>query len=85
MSSQESAPDREARRAPRETEVELFSLAGHDGHLREVNAAFAALLGLTESEVNGRSLLEFVHPDDIVQIVSGIAALGGWCRMPVSG
>ena len=55
--------------------MELFSLAGHDGHLREVNAAFAALLGLTESEVNGRSLLEFVHPADIVQIVSGIAAL----------
>lgn len=75
MSSQEAAPDRGARRAPRETEVELFSLAGHDGHLREVNAAFAALLGLTESEVNGRSLLEFVHPADIVQIVSGIAAL----------
>lgn len=75
MTGQPAAGDREGHRAPRETEVELFSLAGHDGHLREVNAAFAALLGLDEAAVNGRSLLEFVHPDDIVQIVSGIAAL----------
>lgn len=60
---------------PRETEVELFSLGGHDGYLREVNEAFATLLGRRTDEVNGRSLLEFVHPDDLVQIVGGIAAL----------
>lgn len=75
MSAHAAAGDRDSRRAPRESEVELFSLAGHDGHLREVNGAFAALLGLGEDEVNGRSLLEFVHPDDLVQIVSGMAAL----------
>lgn len=63
--------------APRNTEVELFSLAGHDGYLREVNEAFAALLGLTVEQVNGRSLLELVHPDDISQIVTGLAALEG--------
>lgn len=63
--------------ATRATEVELFSLAGHDGYLREVNAAFARLLGLPLAEVNGRSLLEFVHPDDLAQIVAGLAALQG--------
>ena len=63
--------------ATRATEVELFSLAGHDGHLREVNEAFARLLGLPLSEVNGRSLLELVHPDDLTQIVAGLAALEG--------
>ena len=60
---------------PRDTEVELFSLGGNDGFLREVNEAFATLLGRRTDEVNGRSLLEFVHPDDLVQIVAGIAAL----------
>jgi len=55
--------------------VELFSVAGADGYLREVNDAFAALLGLTPSEVSGRSLLELVHPDDIGGIVTGLAAL----------
>jgi PAS domain S-box-containing protein len=57
------------------SEVELFSVAGHDGFLREVNEAFARLLGLDPVEVNGRSLLELVHPDDIGDIVAGLAAL----------
>jgi PAS domain S-box-containing protein len=61
--------------AARDTEVELFSLGGNDGYLHEVNEAFSALLGRRSDEVNGRSLLEFVHPDDLVQIVAGIAAL----------
>ncbi len=59
----------------RDTEVELFSLGGHDSFLREVNEAFATLLGRRTDEVNGRSLLEFVHPDDLAQIVAGIASL----------
>jgi len=63
--------------ATRAAEIELFSLAGHDGHLREVNAAFARLLGLSTEEVDGRSLLELVHPEDIEQIVAGLAALEG--------
>lgn len=70
-----SATARNGLSVPRETEAELFSLGGHDGYLREVNEAFATLLGRRTDEVNGRSLLEFVHPDDLVQIVGGIAAL----------
>ncbi len=57
------------------TEIELFSLAGNDGQLREVNGSFAQLLGLTPQEVNGRSLLELVHPEDIAEVVSGLCAL----------
>ncbi len=75
MSPHLSATARNGLSVPRETEVELFSLGGHDGYLREVNEAFATLLGRRTDEVNGRSLLEFVHPDDLVQIVGGIAAL----------
>ncbi|HEX8496751.1 MAG TPA: EAL domain-containing protein [Actinomycetales bacterium] len=61
--------------AARAAEIELFSLGGRDGHLREVNASFARLLGLPVSAVNGRSLLELVHPDDLGDIVGGLAAL----------
>ncbi len=58
-----------------DTEVELFSLAGRDGYLRQVNDAFARLLGRTAAEVSRLSLLELVHPEDILQTVEGIAAL----------
>ena len=64
-------------RLTRSTEIELFSLAGHDGYLRETNEAFARLLGRPVAELDGRSLLELVHPDDVVGIVAGLAALEG--------
>ena len=50
-------------------------MAGHDGYLREVNEAFAALLGLSCAQVNGRSLLELVHPEDVAAVVVALAAL----------
>ncbi len=71
----DAAPPRDDAAAVRATEIELFSLAGHDGHLREVNEAFARLLGLEPSQVDGRSLLELAHPDDIGNIVAGLSAL----------
>lgn len=48
--------------APRETEVERFSLAGRDGYLREVDEAFATLLGLPGTDTcraAGRNTTEF--------------------------
>ncbi len=59
----------------REAEIELFSLAGNDGNLREVSASFAQLLGVSIEEITGKSLLELVHPEDIGNIVAGIAEL----------
>ena len=58
-----------------DTEVELFSLAGHDGYLHQVNTAFERLLGLLPGATEGRSLLEFVHPLDIPDVVAGFARL----------
>jgi diguanylate cyclase (GGDEF)-like protein/PAS domain S-box-containing protein len=63
--------------ATRAAEVELFSLAGHDGYLRGVNDAFERLLGIGPGELDGRSVLELVHPEDLSQIVAGLAALQG--------
>jgi PAS domain S-box-containing protein len=39
------------------------------------NQAFAALLGRRTDEVNGHSVLEFVHPEDLGQVVAAISAL----------
>ena len=58
-----------------DTEVELFSLAGHDGVLHQVNTAFERLLGVPPGGTEGRSLLEFVHPLDIPDVVAGFARL----------
>ncbi|MET0965091.1 MAG: diguanylate cyclase [Nakamurella sp.] len=75
MSPEPGPSTRDSLHTPAGTEVEFFSLGGHDGHLREVNEAFARLLGHGTEQVNGHSLLEFVHPEDLGQIVAGIAAL----------
>lgn len=68
---------RDAAAASRATEVELFSLAGNDGLLREVNGAFARLLGMSVDEITGCSVLELVHPGDLPEVVTGLAALEG--------
>ena len=57
------------------TEVELFSVAGLDGYLREVNAAFATLLGTDRISLEETSILELVHPHDVPAVVEGLAAL----------
>ena len=62
-------------RIAREAEIELFSLAGNDGNLREVSPSFAQLLGFPVEEIARKSILELVHPEDIESIVAGIAEL----------
>jgi diguanylate cyclase (GGDEF)-like protein/PAS domain S-box-containing protein len=59
----------------RGTEVELFSVAGVDGYLREVNERFASLLGVDAETLNDSSMLELVHPDDLPEVIAGLAAL----------
>ncbi len=75
MQADDIYPNRPGHEATAGTEIELFSVAGRDGHLRKVNEAFARLLGLSLAEANSRSLLELVHPDDVRGIVTGLAAL----------
>ncbi len=72
-SAETSPPD--VRSVSHALEVELFSVAGLDGHLREVNEPFATLLGLSTGEAQDRSLLELVHPDDLAAVVAALAAL----------
>jgi diguanylate cyclase (GGDEF)-like protein/PAS domain S-box-containing protein len=60
-------PPREARRQFRrafENAATGFSITSADGRLLEVNTAFAALLGLTREELQGKTVVEVTHPDD---------------------
>lgn len=66
------APAAEAAQA---SEIELFSAGGTDGRLREVNHAFASLLGHAPAALVDRSLLELVHPADLEPVVAALAAL----------
>ena len=75
MTELSEAPLPGVRSTSRTSEVELFSVAGLDGHLREVNEPFATLLGLDTTQAQGRSLLELVHPDDLGAVVAALAAL----------
>jgi diguanylate cyclase (GGDEF)-like protein/PAS domain S-box-containing protein len=61
----------------RTSEIELFSVAGMDGNLREVNEPFATLLGLSPAQAQECSLLELVHPEDLGAVVGALAALSG--------
>ncbi len=61
--------------AAQAAEVELFSATTRDGHLGQINESFAGLLGLQSSEVDGLSVLELVHPEDLEGIVAGLAEI----------
>jgi PAS domain S-box-containing protein len=43
---------------------DIFAVIDHEGTFHRVNPAATAILGWTEDEMIGRSLFEFIHPDD---------------------
>lgn len=45
--------------------IDVMLVIGPDGLLRRVNGALLSLFGYEESDVLGRSLLEFIHPEDV--------------------
>lgn len=55
-----------------------IAMATPDGHILEVNPAFARILGRSAAELSGRHLREFTHPDDL-------AVEAGLMRQLVSG
>jgi PAS domain S-box-containing protein len=44
--------------------LEPLCIAGTDGYLKRVNAAWLRMLGYEQEELLGRPYLDFVHPDD---------------------
>ena len=61
--------------APAGDQLELFALEWPGNRVLAITAAFASLLGVTAGEVNGRPLLELVHPSDHLALTEVFAHL----------
>ncbi len=57
--------------------LDLVCIAGMDGYVRQLNAAFIATLGYTKDELLSRSFLDFIHPDDHAATLSPMEAGAG--------
>lgn len=72
-------PQRDALAAVRERDqfyalsLDVFLVTGADARIRQVNDALPRVLGFGHDEVVGRHLLDFVHPDDAVEVQRRIA------------
>ena len=56
-----------------ELATDLFAICGRDGMLYALNPAWERLLGWSREELTTRSLLAFVHPDDVTATVGLLA------------
>jgi PAS domain S-box-containing protein len=56
-----------------ELATDLFAICGRDGMLYALNPAWERLLGWSREELTTRSLLAFVHPDDVEATVDVLA------------
>lgn len=55
--------------------IDLLCLVGFDGLFQRVNPAFKRMLGFTEAEMEGKAVLEFIHPDDHASTTAEVAKL----------
>ena len=57
--------------------LDLLCIADTDGNFRRLNPAWGSTLGYTVSELEGRSFLDFVHPDDTAATLQATSTLAG--------
>lgn len=55
--------------------LDMFVIAGLDGYFKRVNPAFCNMLGYSESALLARPYLDFIHPDDVENVVGAIKNL----------
>ena len=55
--------------------LDLLCITDSEGTLLEFNKAWESVLGYTTKELEGRNLLEFIHPDDIDATVQAMSVL----------
>ncbi|MCX5970471.1 MAG: PAS domain-containing sensor histidine kinase, partial [Coprothermobacterota bacterium] len=63
--------------------LDLFCIADTDGFFHKLNSQWTATLGYPPAELEGRSLLELVHPDDREATEGAIAQLRARLEGPV--
>ncbi|HEY8995910.1 MAG TPA: PAS domain S-box protein [Lacunisphaera sp.] len=57
--------------------LDLLCIADTEGHFRRMNTAWERTLGYSVAELEGRSFLDFVHPDDREATLQAVSLLGG--------
>ncbi len=55
--------------------LDLFSIASLDGCFRRLNKQWERTLGLSLEEMEGRNILDFVHPDDVEKTKEALSLL----------
>jgi len=56
--------------------LDLLCIADADGHFRRLNREWESALGYSPAELEGKRLLDFVHPDDMAASRDAMAGLG---------
>ena len=61
---------------------DLLCVVGFDGHFKQLNPAWEKLLGLTQEDLEGQTIIELVHPDDRETMVSAFQTLLAGMEVP---
>jgi len=64
---------------------DIIAIVDRDGRVRSASPSVERVLGRSEAELVGTSLLDLVHPDDreVLESLAGPATGGGWLQAPV--
>ena len=57
------------------TSLDLFCIADTDGYFRRLNPEWEKTLGYTLAELEGKRILDLVHPDDLQATLAAVATL----------
>ena len=55
--------------------LDLLCIADLDGHFRHLNPAWTQILGYSVAELEGKNLIDLVHPDDTTETLQALAQL----------
>lgn len=53
--------------------ADLMVIADIEGYFRDINSSWTIVLGYSKEELLGKSILQFIHPDDLVKTKKAIA------------
>src|SRR4051795_2315823 len=53
--------------------IDPLSIVGFDGEFKRVNASFLRLVGYSQAELFSRSVLDYLHPDDVERAREALA------------
>ncbi len=55
--------------------IDMLCVAGFDGYFKQLNPSWSKTLGFSDSELIGKKLIDFVHPEDRKRTIAEVAKL----------